>query len=232
MHSMAGPTSQPRPVPWLIIPSLLLLWSCAAPVQGLWPPPEGAPTRTIVVSLDTWHAMIAITLDERVTALDQKSMFEEWGYAEQAWYLEGRQGITGALRALFRPNPGVVEIGLHEQVWPRDLPNRRPRRSSSASAKLATCDCAATCSRPSGRPIPSWSSTGSGFTRRSAPTTCFTSATSTQPRPFGQPACRSQPGGPSAGRASLCSSGGPPAWPTKRRPAVRRPVSDGEHVQR
>jgi len=122
MHSMAGPTSQPRPVPWLIIPSLLLLWSCAAPVQGLWPPPEGAPTRTIVVSLDTWHAMIAITLDERVTALDQKSMFEEWGYAEQAWYLEGRQGITGALRALFRPNPGVVEIGLHERVWAARTP--------------------------------------------------------------------------------------------------------------
>src|SRR6059036_2741398 len=182
MHSMAGPTSQPRPVPWLIIPSLLLLWSCAAPVQGLWPPPEGAPTRTIVVSLDTWHAMIAITLDERVTALDRKSVFEEWGYAEQAWYLEGRQGITGALRALFRPNPGVVEIGLHEQVWALELPNRRPKRSSSASARLGTCDCAATCSRPSGPPLPSWSSTGSGFTRRSAPTTCSTSATSTQPR--------------------------------------------------
>jgi Protein of unknown function (DUF2459) len=119
---MAGPTSQPRPVSWLIIPSLLLLWSCAAPVQGLWPPPEGAPTRTIVVSLDTWHAMIAITLDERVTALDRKSVFEEWGYAEQAWYLEGRRGITGALRALFRTNPGVVEIGLHEQVWAARTP--------------------------------------------------------------------------------------------------------------
>src|SRR6266571_43721 len=119
---MAGPTSQPRPVSWLIIPSLLLLWGCAAPVQGLWPPPEDAPTRTIVVSLDTWHAMIAITLDERVTALDRKSVFEEWGYAEQAWYLEGRQGITGALRALFRPNPGVVEVGLHEQVWAARTP--------------------------------------------------------------------------------------------------------------
>jgi Protein of unknown function (DUF2459) len=107
---------------WLIIPSLLLLWSCAAPVQGLWPPSEGAPTHTVVVSLDTWHAMIAITLDDRVTALDRKSVFEEWGYAERAWYLEGRQGITGALRALFRPNPGVVEIGLHEQVWAARTP--------------------------------------------------------------------------------------------------------------
>ncbi len=114
---MAGLTSKPMPVPWLLIPSLLLLWSCAAPAHGLWPPLEGAPTHTIVVSLDTWHAMIAITLDERVTTLGQQSVFEEWGYAERAWYLEGRQGITGALRALFWPSPGVVEIGLHEQVW-------------------------------------------------------------------------------------------------------------------
>jgi uncharacterized protein DUF2459 len=119
---MTGPISKPRPLPWLLTPFLLLVWSCAAPVQGLWPPPEGAPTHTIVVSLDTWHAMIAITLDERVTALDHKSVFEEWGYAEQAWYLEGRQGITGALRALFWPSPGVVEIGLHEQVWAARTP--------------------------------------------------------------------------------------------------------------
>ena len=119
---MAGLTSQHRPVLWLIIPFLLLLWSCAAPVQGLWPPPAGAPSHTVVVSLDTWHAMIAITLDERVTALDRKSVYEEWGYAERAWYLEGRQGITGALRALLRPSPGVVEIGLHEQVWAARTP--------------------------------------------------------------------------------------------------------------
>src|SRR6266571_9041363 len=113
---------------------------------------------------------------------------------------------------------------------PRGLPNRRPRRSSSASARLATCDCAATCFRPSGPPIPSWSSARSSFTRRSAPPTCSTSATSTQPRLSGQPACHSQPGGPSAGGASPCSSGGSPAWPTKRRPAARRPTSDGDHV--
>jgi len=114
--------NQVRATTWLVLPVLFLLCGCAAPVQGLWPPPEGAPTHTIVVSLDTWHAMIAITLDERVTALDQKSVYEEWGYAEREWYLEGRQGITGALRALFRPSPGVVEIGLHEQVWAARTP--------------------------------------------------------------------------------------------------------------
>lgn len=114
--------NQVRATTWLVLPALFLLCGCAAPVQELWPPPEGTPTHTIVVSLDTWHAMIAITLDERVTALDRKSVFEEWGYAEQAWYLEGRQGITGALRALFWPSPGVVETGLHEQVWAARTP--------------------------------------------------------------------------------------------------------------
>jgi hypothetical protein len=108
--------------PWAIAGVAFFLLGCAAPVQELWPPPEGAPTRTIVVSLDTWHAMIAIALDERVSAFDRSSAFEEWGYAEQAWYLEGRQGITGALRALFWPSPGVVEVGLHEQVWAARTP--------------------------------------------------------------------------------------------------------------
>src|SRR3989454_894561 len=107
---------------WAIPGLAIFLFGCATPVQELWPPPEGAPTHTIVVSLDTWHAMIAITLDERVTALDRKSVFEEWGYAEQAWYLEGRQGITGALRALFWASPGVVEVGLHEQIWAARTP--------------------------------------------------------------------------------------------------------------
>src|SRR2546430_15746433 len=102
---------------WAIPGLAIFLFGCATPVQEPWPPPEGAPTHTIIVSLDPWHAMIAITLDKRVTELDRKSVYEEWGYAEQAWYLEGRQGVTGALRALFRPSPGVVEIGLHEQVW-------------------------------------------------------------------------------------------------------------------
>src|SRR2546426_91212 len=62
---------------WAIPGLAIFLFGCATPVQELWPPPEGAPTHTIVVSLDTWHAMIAITLDERVTALDRKSVVED-----------------------------------------------------------------------------------------------------------------------------------------------------------
>lgn len=64
------------------------------------------------MSLDTWHAMIAFPMGG-----SQSPTFEEWGYAEQAWYLEGRQGFTGVLRALFWPTEGVVEVGRHDRVW-------------------------------------------------------------------------------------------------------------------
>jgi hypothetical protein len=91
----------------------LLLYGCAAPARELWPPPSGAPARTIYVSLDAWHAMIAFPEDRG---------FEEWGYAERAWYLEGRQGPTGVLRALFWPTEGVVEVGRYDQVWAARTP--------------------------------------------------------------------------------------------------------------
>src|SRR5437879_10095280 len=90
---------------WVVPGLAIFLFGCATPVQELWPPPEGAPTHTIVVSLDTWQAMIAITLDERVTALDRKSVFAEGGYAERAWYLEGRQVVIGAPRAVCVASP-------------------------------------------------------------------------------------------------------------------------------
>lgn len=103
---------------WLLtVLCALLLWSgCAAPVQGLWPPPSETPFRTIYVSLDSWHAMIALPLSDQHSAFSAQR-FEEWGYAERAWYLEGRQGPTGVLRALFWATEGVVEVGLHDRVW-------------------------------------------------------------------------------------------------------------------
>ncbi len=120
---------------------------CAGPVEGLWPPGHGAPARTVVVSLDTWHAMIAISRESaedsglrteiripdsgsdssaptsQSSVLSTQSwLYEEWGYAEQGWYLEARQGITGLLRALFWPSAGVVEVGRQRQVWSRRTP--------------------------------------------------------------------------------------------------------------
>jgi hypothetical protein len=123
-----------RPPALLFVFLLPALCGCVASVQELWPPKDSAPSHTIVVSLDTWHAMIAFALEEprqhsganadsRPTPLlDRKTAFEEWGYAEQAWYLEGRQGFTGAVRALFWPSPGVVEVGLHGRIWASQTP--------------------------------------------------------------------------------------------------------------
>ena len=51
------------------------------------------------------------------TPSSEPVVFEEWGYAERAWYLEGQHGITGVLRALFWPSEGVVEVGEHDQLW-------------------------------------------------------------------------------------------------------------------
>ncbi len=101
----------------------LLLSGCASPVEGLWPPAADVPSHTIHVSLDSWHAMIAFPVPPSFVPSSVNGGrkggggFEEWGYAERAWYLEGRQGIGGVFRALFWPTAGVVEVGLHDTVW-------------------------------------------------------------------------------------------------------------------
>jgi hypothetical protein len=79
------------------------------------------------VSVDTWHAVIGFRKDsssteESVAGLKQSSGFEEWGYAERGWYVEGRQGTSGVIRALFWPSAGVVEVGHYERLWARRTP--------------------------------------------------------------------------------------------------------------
>jgi hypothetical protein len=49
--------------------------------------------------------------------LSSQHAFEEWGYAERAWYLEGRMGLTGIVRALLWPTDGIVEVGRYDRVW-------------------------------------------------------------------------------------------------------------------
>ena len=63
-----------------------------------------------------------IALPVETTDGGNKKVYEEWGYAERAWYLEGRQGITGAIRALFWPTEGVVEVAVAEQIWAERTP--------------------------------------------------------------------------------------------------------------
>ncbi len=122
-----------------------LLSACASPVEGLWPPPPDSATHTIVVSLDTWHAMIAFPIQPSAASLQlsatgeeeqsgatssqgyqssaiSHSLFEEWGYAERAWYLEGKTGVSGVVRALFWPTEGVVEVGHYDRAWAERTP--------------------------------------------------------------------------------------------------------------
>jgi len=103
----------------IALSSTVLLSACASPVEGLWPPPPKSVQHTIYVSLDTWHAMIAFPSQE--VDGDQPS-FEEWGYAERAWYLEGKTGVSGVVRALFWPTEGVVEVGHYDRVWAERTP--------------------------------------------------------------------------------------------------------------
>jgi hypothetical protein len=85
---------------------------------------------SIVVSIDAAHSMIALPVeaprsyvsgDHGVARKDdapgEPRAYEEWGYAERAWFLEKRQGFTGVLRALFWPTEGVVEVGIHQSTW-------------------------------------------------------------------------------------------------------------------
>ncbi len=117
-----------------LLPGLLLLGvGCASPIQELWPPAPGSPTHDIIVSVDTWHAMIAFPQEGTPrpsgsarlapSPVPRGLLYEEWGYAEQAWYLEGQQGFSGALRALFWPSDGVVEVGTHLRPWSERTPD-------------------------------------------------------------------------------------------------------------
>ncbi|TKS58441.1 MAG: hypothetical protein EWM72_02980 [Nitrospira sp.] len=125
-----------------LVPALFLLaWGCVSPIERLWPPRPNSPSHPIYVSLDTWHAMIAFPVQQVVNS-DQPTAnslipsttlplggggkaggeFEEWGYAERAWYIEGRTGLTGVMRALSWPTEGVVEVGRYNKVWAERTP--------------------------------------------------------------------------------------------------------------
>ena len=124
----------------LWVAGAILFSACASPVEGLWPPPPDSAARPILVSLDTWHAMIAFPRENgtedsglrtgrnssdsgpQSSALGSQHLYEEWGYAERAWYLEDQQGLSGIVRALFWPTEGVVEVGHYDRVWAERTP--------------------------------------------------------------------------------------------------------------
>ena len=102
---------------------------CAPLQPHFWPPASGEPSYAVYISLDTWHGMIGFPNGRNSPALDpeQKGLpaevaFEEWGYAEYKWYVDGKQGITGILRALFWPTAGTVEIARYDRLWASRTP--------------------------------------------------------------------------------------------------------------
>lgn len=113
---------------------LFLQGGCTTSFQERWPPSRDVPLHELYVSLDTWHAMIGFPRNNErvvpghhptpggVASEATLSYFEEWGFAERAWYLDGQQGLGGILRALFWPTEGVVEIGQYAELWATRTP--------------------------------------------------------------------------------------------------------------
>lgn len=113
----------------IVLVALLVTGGCATAVPHLWPPASGTPTKKIFISLDTWHAMIGFPQErqqdhQEITKPSEFSIqssrqatFEEWGYAERAWYLEGQHGVRGIIRAMASPSEGIVEIAEYDQLW-------------------------------------------------------------------------------------------------------------------
>jgi hypothetical protein len=116
-HTAAVPHARSLGPLVICLTVILLLLGCASPREELWPPRPGSLTHPIYVSLDTWHAMIAFPPDTPDASRFTPHAYEEWGYAERAWYLEGRTGLTGIIRALFWPTEGVIEVGYHDKLW-------------------------------------------------------------------------------------------------------------------
>ena len=82
---------------------------CASPIEGLWPPPAGAPTRRIEVALDAWHSVIGVWPESDPRG-EQPLRKREWGYADRDYYLEGNDGVSGCCGALFWPTAAVLRV--------------------------------------------------------------------------------------------------------------------------
>ncbi|MDH3503386.1 MAG: DUF2459 domain-containing protein [Nitrospirota bacterium] len=106
----------------LIVGCLIFSAACTTSPHSLSSLPKHFPSQTVIVSLDTWHAMLAFPVSSPNASRNGAQEFEEWGYAERAWYVEGKTGIGGIFRALLWPTDGVVEVGQHPSIWAERTP--------------------------------------------------------------------------------------------------------------
>jgi hypothetical protein len=107
-------------------------FSCAQPIDGLWPPRTDQPRVAIDVVYDDWHSIIIEHLDESgevesvvAGVASTPHRFREWEFCERAWYLDGHQGVTGVLRSLFWPTAS----GLGRRDLRRPYQERRADRA-------------------------------------------------------------------------------------------------------
>lgn len=71
---------------------------------------------------------VIIHKDHTVIILRQNALFRELDYCEKKWYLEGKKGSLGAVRALFWPTTsGVGDRLFRKPRWQRD-PKELSRR--------------------------------------------------------------------------------------------------------
>ncbi len=115
--------------------------------------------------------------------------FEEWGYAERGWYLEGRQGLTGAIRAMLWPSAGVIEVARTERLWAERTPDPPAETFALEVGAEGLARLREHLRSTIAGPEPWPRSARAASSPLGARITSFTSAISTPPTPCARPAC-------------------------------------------
>ena len=92
----------------------LHLGGCAAPVRGLWPAESDEERFKIIVFADALHSEIGIWPADDPEGRQPDDLVS-WSYGEKKYYMEGKTGFGGKLRATLIPTEGVVRV--HRAGW-------------------------------------------------------------------------------------------------------------------
>ena len=100
----------------VIISLSLLLFACASPPAGLFPPQPNEPTRPVYLVSHGWHAGIVVKRADIPAGIwPQHKEFPEAEYLEVGWgdkdyYMTPKPGLLTALKAGLLPTPSVLHI--------------------------------------------------------------------------------------------------------------------------
>ena len=150
----------------LLLAVLAAIPSCfPGPVRELWPPQPGERSYKVDVVFWDWHTLI-IEETEPGAESPPSSAFREWGYCEEAWYLEGKQGVFGAFRALGWPSAGGVQKLPAERPYWKRHPDREIERWSFVISEKGRAAMHAYLESELGEPLPghpSWHRSTSSY---------------------------------------------------------------------